>query len=92
MASREANGLDITAVNDGPAATITPASLCGHQQPPALNLKNNGLSVGDVDGDSGFETVTLSVAEGHADCDAGRPACSDRIEQRHFSGHPHGQR
>ena len=70
MASREANGLDITAVNDAPAATITPATYAATEQ-TTLNLKNNGLSVSDVDGGSGSETVTLSVTEGTLNLTAG---------------------
>jgi VCBS repeat-containing protein len=53
----------INAVNDAPAATITPASYSATEQ-INLNLRNNGLSVSDVDGESGNETVTLSVTEG----------------------------
>ena len=62
--------IDVTAVNDAPLATITPASYAATEQ-TALNLKNNGLSVGDVDGGSGSETVTLSVGEGTLNVTAG---------------------
>ena len=44
-------------------ATITPPSYSATEQ-TALNLKNNGLSVSDVDSLGGTETVTLSVTEG----------------------------
>jgi hypothetical protein len=53
--------INITAVNDAPVSTITPTSYTG-QPNVAINLKNNGLSVSDVDGNAGSETVTLSVA------------------------------
>ena len=55
--------INITAVNDAPVATITPASYNATEN-ITLNLKTNGLSVSDVDGNSGSETVTLSVTEG----------------------------
>ena len=55
--------IDVTAVNDGPVAAITPTSYSATEQ-TALNLKNSGLSVSDVDGNTGSETVTLSVGEG----------------------------
>ena len=55
--------INITAVNDAPVAAITPTEYDG---PPnvAINLKSNGLSVSDVDGNAGSETVTLSVTSG----------------------------
>src|SRR4029077_8986988 len=53
--------INITAVNDAPVSTITPTSYTG-QPNVSINLKNNGLSVSDVDGNNGSETVTLSVA------------------------------
>ncbi len=55
--------INITAVNDAPVATITPASYSATEQ-TALDLKNNGLAVSDVDGSAGSETVTLTVNEG----------------------------
>ena len=47
--------------------------LVGYQEiaGAALNLKNNGLSVGDVDGLAGSETLTLSVTEGVLNVAAG---------------------
>jgi 6-phosphogluconolactonase (cycloisomerase 2 family) len=62
--------INITAVNDGPAATITPTSYSATEQ-TSLNLKNSGLAVSDVDGNAGSETVTLSVAEGTLTVTAG---------------------
>ena len=60
--------INITAVNDAPVATITPASYAKTEQ-VALNLKNNGLVISDVDAGSGSMTVTLAVDRGHADRD-----------------------
>jgi hypothetical protein len=64
-------GIDLSAIytttltvhptNDAPAATITPTSYTATEQ-VTLNLKNNGIAVSDVDGGTGSETVTLSVA------------------------------
>ena len=45
--------------------------LHGATEQVNLNLKNNGLSVSDVDGNSGSETVTLSVTEGTLTVTAG---------------------
>ncbi|MDB5518443.1 MAG: hypothetical protein JWQ17_5201, partial [Tardiphaga sp.] len=55
--------INITPVNDAPAVTITQPSYSATEG-ATLNLKNTGLSVGDVDGGTGVETVTLSVGEG----------------------------
>ena len=55
--------INITAVNDAPVATITPASYAATEQ-AALTLKNTGLSISDVDAGSGSMTVTLAVTEG----------------------------
>ena len=62
--------INITAVNDAPVATITPTTYSATEQ-TALDLKNNGLSVSDVDGNAGSETVTLSVIEGTLTVTAG---------------------
>jgi hypothetical protein len=62
--------INITAVNDAPVATITPTSY-GATENVALSLKNNGLAVSDIDGNSGSETVTLSVGEGVLNVTAG---------------------
>jgi Ca2+-binding RTX toxin-like protein len=50
-------------VNDAPIATITNASYAAAKN-VSLDLKNTGLSISDVDGGAGVETVTLSVGEG----------------------------
>ncbi|WP_206733487.1 hypothetical protein, partial [Bradyrhizobium guangzhouense] len=55
--------IDITAVNDAPTASA-PGTHYGATEQVDLSLKGTGLSVGDVDGGSGIETVTLSVGEG----------------------------
>ena len=62
--------INITAVNDAPVATITPASYANTEQ-VALNLKNNGLSISDVDAGSGSMSVTLAVTEGTLNVAAG---------------------
>ena len=62
--------ITVTAINDAPVATITPASYSATEQ-VALSLKNNGLSISDVDAGSGQVTVTLSVGEGTLTVTAG---------------------
>ena len=62
--------INITAVNDAPVATITPVSYANTEQ-VALNLKNNGLSISDVDAGSGSMSVTLAVTEGTLTVTAG---------------------
>ena len=55
--------VDITAVNDAPVALIVMNPY--HVAPnTALDLKHSGMSVSDVDGNNGAETVILSVTEG----------------------------
>jgi hypothetical protein len=55
--------LTVNAVNDAPTAVITPTNYAATEQ-TTLDLKNTGLSVGDVDAGNGRVTVTLSVTEG----------------------------
>ena len=62
--------ITVAAVNDGPMATITPASYAATEQ-VALTLKNTGLSISDVDAGAGSMTVTLSVTEGTLTVTAG---------------------
>ena len=62
--------ITVTAINDAPVATITPAFYSATEQ-VVLSLKNNGLSVSDVDAGSGQVTVTLSVGEGTLTVTAG---------------------
>ncbi|MBV9549560.1 MAG: hypothetical protein JO256_07800, partial [Alphaproteobacteria bacterium] len=50
--------INITAVNDAPVATITPASYSATEQ-TTLDLKNNGLAISDVDAGTGSVTATL---------------------------------
>jgi len=66
----DTTSINVTAINDGPAAVITPASFNATEQ-VALNLKAAGLSVSDVDGNTGNMTVTLSVTEGTLTVTAG---------------------
>src|ERR1700689_5173280 len=63
LSSSASSTINITAVNDAPVATITPASYSGIPN-TALDLKNKGMSVSDVDSNGGSETVTLSVSSG----------------------------
>src|SRR6185437_13379713 len=56
--------VSITQVNDAPVAAFSNHSLGPVNEQQSLDLKNVGLSVSDVDGNSGSETVTLSVGEG----------------------------
>ena len=79
--------VNITSVNDAPVATITPTSYAATEQ-TTLNLKSNGLSVSDVDGGSGSETVTLSVGEGYAERHRGDER-RGRGRQRHQLGDDH---
>src|SRR5690349_6847061 len=62
--------INIAAVNDAPVATITPTTYSATEQ-TSLSLKNNGLSVGDVDAGGGSLTATLSVGEGTLTVTAG---------------------
>jgi autotransporter-associated beta strand protein/VCBS repeat-containing protein len=62
--------INITPVNNAPIAMIAPASYAATEQ-TALSLKNNGLSVSDVDGNLGVVTVRLSVSEGSLTVTAG---------------------
>jgi VCBS repeat-containing protein len=62
--------LTVTAVNDAPIATITPATLSATEG-VSLDLKANGLSISDVDANGGSVTVTLSVGEGTLNADVG---------------------
>ena len=59
-----------TPVNDAPVATIVPVVYAGTEN-VSLNLKNNGLSISDVDAASGSITVNLAVSEGSLTVTAG---------------------
>jgi Domain of unknown function (DUF4347)/Bacterial Ig domain/Cadherin-like domain/SdrD B-like domain/Bacterial Ig-like domain len=65
----------ITAVNDAPVATVSLTHNVAADG-TALSLKNDGLSVSDVDGGSGVETATLSVSEGVLNVTAGSSGAS----------------
>jgi hypothetical protein len=62
--------INITALNDAPTATITPASYTTNEQ-TTLTLHGTGLVVNDVDAASGTLQVTLSVTEGRVNLTAG---------------------
>ena len=82
--------INITAVNDAPVATITPASYANTEQ-VALNLKNNGLSIADVDAGSGSMTRDAGGDRGHAERDR-RHQRRGGDQLRHLVGddHRHG--
>ena len=65
----------VTASNNAPVAVITPPTYSATEQ-TVLSLKNNGLSVSDVDGGTGSETITLSVGEGTLTVAAGSSGVS----------------
>ena len=62
--------INIAAVNDGPAAAITPPTYAATEQ-TSLVLKGTGLSIGDADAGAGSMTVILSVTEGTLTATAG---------------------
>ncbi len=70
LTNSDTAAINITAVNDPPVATITPITYAATEQ-TSLNLKNNGLSISDVDSGLGSVTVTLSVGEGTLTLTAG---------------------
>ncbi len=55
--------LTVIAVNDAPTATITPLTYNAVEE-TSLILSGTGLSIGDVDSNSGVMTLTLKVGEG----------------------------
>ena len=67
--------INITAVNDAPTATITPASY-GATEQVSLTLDGTGLSIGDVDAGGGNVTATLSVVSGTLTVSAGTTGVS----------------
>ena len=70
LSGSDSTPIIVAGVNDAPVATITPASYAATGL-TLLDLKGNGLSVSDVDGNNGSETVTLSVGEGTLTLGAG---------------------
>ena len=62
--------INITAVNDAPTATITPASYSATEQ-TSLTLHGTGLSIADVDAASSSVTATVSVVSGTLTAAAG---------------------
>jgi hypothetical protein len=75
LTSQDTATIAITAVNDAPTATITAPGYAATEQ-TALDLKNTGLSVGDVDALGGGVTVVLSVTEGVLNVTAGGSGAS----------------
>ena len=61
--------VNVTAVNDAP--TLTAPVTYAATERVTLNLANTGITVGDVDANSGVETLTLSVASGVVNAGAG---------------------
>ncbi|SCW86089.1 type I secretion C-terminal target domain (VC_A0849 subclass), partial [Pseudomonas peli] len=62
--------INVTPVNDAPAATITNASY-NATEGSSLVLSGTGMSVGDIDGGTGLRTVTLAVSQGSLTVTAG---------------------
>ena len=62
--------INISAVNDAPTATITPATYAATEQ-TSLTLHGTGLSIADVDAGSASVTATLSVVSGTLTVTAG---------------------
>ncbi|HZV53953.1 MAG TPA: tandem-95 repeat protein, partial [Rhodocyclaceae bacterium] len=60
----------ITAVNDAPVATITPASY-GATEQTTLTLHGTGLSIADVDAGGAVVQATVAVASGTLNAGAG---------------------
>ena len=90
LVSTATSTINITAVNDAPVATITPASYSNTEQ-VALNLKSNGLSISDADAGSGSMTVTLAVTEGTLTVTAGTSgAIGHELRQLVGDDHRHG--
>ena len=67
--------INIGAVNDGPAATITPASYVATEQ-TSLTLEGTGLAIADVDAGGASVTATLSVVSGTLTASAGTTGVS----------------
>jgi hypothetical protein len=53
--------ISIAAINDPPLITFVPGSIPGFKN---ITIQTGGIHVADVDGGSGLETVTLTVAQG----------------------------
>ncbi|MEQ1592678.1 MAG: tandem-95 repeat protein [Thiobacillaceae bacterium] len=62
--------MTITAINDAPTSTITPASYTTNEG-ATLTLGGTGMSVSDVDASNATVQVTLSVTSGVIDASAG---------------------
>ena len=67
--ANSASTINIAAVNDAPTLAA-PVSYAATEQ-TLLNLAGSGITVGDVDGGAGSETLTLSVVSGVLNATAG---------------------
>ncbi|WP_345530972.1 putative Ig domain-containing protein [Viridibacterium curvum] len=74
LTDSESVTINISAVNDAPTATITPASYNATEQ-VSLTLAGTGLSISDADA-SGSVTATLSVTSGTLNATAGSTGVS----------------
>jgi ELWxxDGT repeat protein/VCBS repeat-containing protein len=70
LTATSSTNIDVTAVNSPPVATV-PGTAYSATEQTDLALQGTGLSVSDVDGLGGSETVTLSVGQGILTVDAG---------------------
>ena len=61
LVSSDTATINITAVNDAPVATITPASYAATEQTSAHPQGQRAVDHRDVDAGSGSMTVTLAV-------------------------------
>lgn len=68
--------INVTPVNDAPAATITNVSYSATEG-SSLVLSGTGMSVGDIDGGAGLRTVTLAVSQGQLDVSVGNSGISN---------------
>ena len=76
--------IDVTAVNDAPTASSAQSYQAVEQV--ALDLRGTGLTVGDVDGGMGVETVTLSVGEGTLTAASGTGASAGLVVSNSGTG------
>ena len=82
--------INISAANDAPSATITPATYAATEQ-TTLTLAGSGLSIGDVDAGGASVTTTLSVVSGTLNVTAGTTGVdSGRLGQQQRDADRHG--
>ncbi len=75
LTASDSAAINITATNDAPTATITPASYAATEQ-VALTLHGTGLSIGDVDAGNNNVQATVSVGSGVLSASAGTTGVS----------------